>query len=229
MTNFDEAFANSLDQLAGGSSLEECLARYPEHAAQLRPLLRTAQRLERGQGLMPSPAAKARVRARVTSHMRAYPRRGQRGAMSFQRLMVSLAVVAIAFFVTGTAFAQNALPGDFLYGWKRTSERVWQIVSPDRLGTDLALSHRRAVEITRVTQDSNKSVEAVVEDYREVVMRLRAHEDSDSQARVYPMLQAEQDLLKSVGVSVPELDEYLKHAPASETTPSVPEIAPGLP
>jgi hypothetical protein len=228
MTNFEEALANSLDQLASGSNLDECLARYPEHAAQLRPLLRTAQRLERGQELKPAPGAKARGRARLTNHMRAYPRHATRGATSFQRLMVSMAVVALAFLVTGTAFAQSALPGDFLYGWKRTSENVWQAVSPDRLGTDLALSHRRAVEITKVTQDPGKSLQAV-DEYRAVLIRLHAHEGEESQARVYPLLQAEQDLLNSVGISVPELDDYLKDAPVLEANPSVPEIEPGIP
>ncbi len=228
MTNFDEALANCLDHLAGGSTLEDCLARYPEHAAQLKPLLRTAARLERGQGLQPSPAAKARVRARLTNHMRANPRRGQRGAISFQRLMVSLAVLTLAFFVTGMAFAQSALPGDALYGWKRTSEKLWQAVSSDPLGTDLVLSHRRAVEITWVTQDPEISLRAV-EDYREVLLRLEAHEDADSQARVYPQLQVDQDLLKTAGISVPELDDYLLSTSAPGKDPALPVVEPSIP
>ena len=42
MQNLDNALAACLDDLAAGRSLTESLARYPEYAADLAPLLQTA-------------------------------------------------------------------------------------------------------------------------------------------------------------------------------------------
>jgi hypothetical protein len=47
--------------------------------------------------------------------------------------------------------AQSALPGDPLYGWKRTSEQVWRSLSPDQIGADLTIVHRRTDELLTVT------------------------------------------------------------------------------
>jgi hypothetical protein len=226
MTNFEDILANSLDQLAGGASAEEVLARHPEHAAQLTPLLRTASRLERGREVRPSEAAKARVRSKLSNHMKAHPRHAPRGASNFQRFAISFAVLVLAFFVTGTAFAQGALPGDTLYGWKRTSERIWQAVSPDALGTDLALAQRRAYEVSRLTADPDRRGRAV-EDYQEVLFRLRSRQDEQSQARVVPQLRVQQELLKTAGVSVPELDDYLQRSNPGDKVPDAAPAGPG--
>jgi hypothetical protein len=43
------------------SNIDECLARYPEHAAQLMPLLAAATRLTRGREVVPDPAYRARA------------------------------------------------------------------------------------------------------------------------------------------------------------------------
>ena len=215
MTNFEEALSNCLDQVANGASLEQALALYPEYALELQPLLVTAGRLERGREVRPSEGAKARVRDRLTGHMKSHPRHAPRGASNFQRLAISFAVVLFAFFASGTAFAQRALPGEALYSWKRASENVWRAVTSDPLGTDLAISERRAFEITRVREDPERSTRAV-KDYQDALNLLKAREDDQSQARVLPRLQVQQELLKTAGISVPELDDYLSTHPTGK-------------
>ena len=46
----------------GESNIDECLALYPEQAAELEPLLKAATRLSRGREVIPDPAYKARTR-----------------------------------------------------------------------------------------------------------------------------------------------------------------------
>ena len=59
----------------------------------------------------------------------------------FWRSTITLVTIILAFVVTGTVFAQGALPGETYYGWKLRSENAWRVVSLDRLGTDLTLSN----------------------------------------------------------------------------------------
>jgi hypothetical protein len=47
------------------ASIADCLARYPEHAKQLEPLLRTALALEQAAGVQPTPEFKQGLRARI--------------------------------------------------------------------------------------------------------------------------------------------------------------------
>ena len=138
MNRFDEILQQCLDDLAGGAStLDECLARHPEHAAQLEPLLRTVSRFHQGREVRPSPAFKARARAKLTLHMQAHPRKVKYSIFSFRKLAAALAALLMTFLVTGTVYAQGALPGDALYSWKLVSEDAWRLVSPDSVRTDL--------------------------------------------------------------------------------------------
>lgn len=221
MKDFDLILEDCLERLASGaSSLDECLLRYPEHASQLRPLLQSAARLEHVRAVLPSPAFKTRVRAQLMAHIQAHPRRRQ-GMSPFLRLAFSLAVLMLAFLFTGTALAQSALPGEPLYGWKLASETAWRALSPDPLGTDLALADRRVAELVAVADDPERSA-MVLELYREVLNRLKSRGDAQAQNRILPFLQSQQATLTRAGLSVPELDAYVRGHAAPETTPTVP-------
>jgi hypothetical protein len=225
MKDFDQILAESLDQIADGAcNVDECLARHPEHAPQLKPLLQTAARMQRGgHAVKPSSDFRVRARAGLTSHMLAHPRHVRVKSASL-RFAVSLAILALALVTTGTAFAQNALPGESLYGWKRTSEKVWQAVSIDPVGTDLALSQRRALELTRVMQDPDRSLRATT-DYQETLKRLESRGGAAAQTRIYPALKGQQEMFKSSGLSMPDLDDYLSGisvTPADQATDAAP-------
>jgi len=186
MSDFEQVLEKCLDELASGASgLDECLARHPEHAAQLRPLLLAAARVEMGSDVRPSAAFKARTRAKLTLHMQAHPRRRVTSGLMFWRLASVLVVLVLAFLVTGTVYAQSAMPGDPLYDWKLVSERLWRRVSPNPVSTDLTIANRRIGEMNVVVDDPARRARAL-EGYHEVVNRLEDEFDAETLDSILP-------------------------------------------
>jgi hypothetical protein len=109
-------------------------------------------------------------------------------------------------FVT-TAFAQAALPGDTLYGLKLASENVWRTLTTDPLGTDLELSNRRINEYVAVSKDETRRAR-VLNGYHELLVRFQTEEDEVEKERILQVLKSQQDSLRNVGLSIPELDSY---------------------
>jgi len=188
MNDFEQVLEKCINELASGAStLDECLARHPEHAVQLRPLLLTVARVEMGNEVQPSAAFKARARANLTLHMQAHPRKRAWSGFAFWRLASVLAVLALAFLITGTVYAQGVLPGDPFYNWKLVSERVWRSVSPDHVNTDLAIANRRIGEMNVVANDPIRMARAL-EGYYEVVARLESEFDAETLESILPPL-----------------------------------------
>jgi hypothetical protein len=208
MADFEQILEDCLDAIeSGASTIDKCLVRYPEHAAQLKPLLQAASRLGRGRELKPSPILKARMRTNLTRDVKSSPSRKRR-IILFWRIAVAFAIFLLAFLATGTAYAQDALPGDVLYNWKLTSERAWRVFSADRVGTDLRLADRRLKEYVAVSSDPVLG-ERALKGYREVLGELESEVNGDTEERIRPVLEAHQRSLKDSGLNVPELDTYL--------------------
>jgi hypothetical protein len=116
-----------LDALAQGESTERILARYPQEAAQLRPLLETAAGLP-ALRMEPSEAAKMQSRQKFMAQADLLRRTKPRKTMGFlPRLATGFIAAALVAGVLGTgavAASGSALPGDPLYGVKRTVEEV---------------------------------------------------------------------------------------------------------
>ena len=207
MNNIETTLEQCLNEIESGeSTLEECLARYPEHAVELPSLLRASARLARGGAVMPSPVFKARTRTELNSYIQSHPR-GKRPVPFVWRLAFNALTTFLAFFILGTAIAQRALPGDTLYSLKLSSERVWRTVSIDRLQTDLTLSNRRVKELVKVYKDEDRRARAV-ENYQEMLISFKSDEDVKHQERIVPVLRFHQESLHEVGISIPELDNY---------------------
>jgi len=205
MTEFEQALEDCLQDLEGGASnVDECLRRYPEHAAQLGSLLHTAARLMRGRAVQPSAAFTARVRAQVTQQMRTRARRRPAFNIPIARLAMGVAVLLLALLVTATAYAQDALPGEAFYGWKLASEKTWRAVSPDPVGTDLAILERRVDELVTLGDDSARRSEAL-EGYMEVTVRLKSEMDVENEARILPVLDSHAEELIDSGILLPLL------------------------
>jgi len=205
MTDFEKVLEECLMELANDTStVDECLARYPHYAKQLRPLLRTVLFMNLGRNVKPAPAFEARTRASLTRHMRSHPR-PPRNLPLFPRLALTLAILVTALLITGTAYAQSSLPGDQLYGWKRTSEQIWRALSLDPLATDIAIAHRRLHEWLAVADDPARSDEAR-KNYFEALGKLKSVDDAESLTRVLPALQSQQDVLRDAGLTSPELE-----------------------
>src|SRR5512146_1233597 len=143
MDELELALDDCLQRLASGKlSLGQCLARYPQYASELRPILETALRVQQGKNVRPSGAMRARTRARLAQHIERHPRQ-PRKIRVVPRLAFALVSVALALILVGTAFAQAALPGQVLYRLKLSTERAWRAASPNPVSTDLLLADRR--------------------------------------------------------------------------------------
>ena len=180
MTDFEQALENCLRDLErGDASLEECLARYPEHAAQLQAILSTTTRLRQARKVQAPAAFTMRLRTQVKQHMEEQAYRQKPSLFPWARLAIGLAVVVVALLVTGTAYAQKAVPGDALYGWKLASENTWRALSADPVGTDLLILDRRADELVEVSDAPALHAQALRR-YLEVSTRLRAEMNAET-------------------------------------------------
>jgi hypothetical protein len=196
-----------LNQIKDGeSNIDECLALYPDQAAQLEPLLKAATKLSRAREVIPDPAYKARARAQLSIYMQQNPQR-KRVSPIFWRVAIGVMTMLVAFLATGTTFAQQALPGDQLYDWKLTSENVWRMTSNDQLGVDITLSNRRVSELVVVSGDQMRRARAL-ENYEKLLVKFNAAKNTKDRARILPVLRAQHESLIKAGVSIPELEAW---------------------
>ena len=130
MTNLFDALEICLGEIEGGSDLETALARFPEHADELRPILKTALKARSMASAEPSPDVVRRSRARVMQRAaelresKTAPRR--RVIPVISRLAISFALTAL--FLSSSVGLLNAsasaLPGEQLYPVKRGWESI---------------------------------------------------------------------------------------------------------
>ncbi len=213
MNDLDQLLDDALRDIADGrTTLDKFLKSHPAHARDLAPLLRAAVRLERGRALLPSRDFKRKARARVITHARAHPPRHLWLAHPSWRMAVGMALLLLVSVATTTAFAQAALPGQPLYTWKLTSERVWRTLALDPVGADLTLADRRATELTDVANAPGPAAQAL-EGYHEVLSRLQAEDNSANGPRIEKALEAHQKKLSEAGINDPQLNDILHGKP----------------
>lgn len=139
-----EALNDCMEALAAGASLDEALRRYPQLAAELRPMLEAGALVQRQ---LPPPGEISYARERVRARVQAAAARRRRPT-PFYRLAqaaAALALVALAGLGVG-AMAQPAIPGDPLYGFKRLTETLTLAVSGDP-ALSQAFAARRISEV----------------------------------------------------------------------------------
>jgi hypothetical protein len=141
-------------------------------------------------------------------------------------MAASFAVIALALLVVGTAYAQSALPGSALYGWKLVSENAWRLVSPDPVGTDLAVAARRADELIAVGSDPALRAQAL-QAYLEVVTRLTSEVNAANEARIREVLDCQVEKLNQSDIILPQLDQNI--LPESGEPTAIPQMNPTLP
>jgi len=118
-----------LSALEAGQPMEQVLARYPDAADELRPMLATAARLSTFR-MMPSEAQRMKSRQAFLAQAQALqPRTQRRFAVGglWPRLAVALGAGLLVIAVLGggaIAASNSALPGDPLYGLKRAVEEA---------------------------------------------------------------------------------------------------------
>jgi hypothetical protein len=150
-------------------TVEQCLARYPEHALQLEPELRAVARAVSAYEFTPSGEAKARGRLQLRREMEYLSRAKPRGWRSKLRLpamtlgapprwAMGIAVVLVALGLGSTsvvAASGGAEPGDALYGVKTAVEEVTlalEFSEKDKAELHLKYAERRTDEISKLIE-----------------------------------------------------------------------------
>ncbi len=222
MITLEDALDECLAQIATGqATIEECLARYPQHAPQLRRLLAAAAPLQPAPTVKPSASFKARNRAQLIAHIGEHPRRRSAPLPFSQnslRLAFSVASLVVAFFLVGTVAAQSALPGQPLYSWKRTSENAWRAIAPNPLAVDLGLTQRRADELVQMSGSEGEPV--ALQGYREALVQVGTYTDPTEKEAIANSLTDQKLELTNNGLTVPELEQLLSNlrTPTIEAT-----------
>lgn len=190
----EEILDQCLDRLLAGQSLEECLAGYPERAAELEPRLRAALALVRAPHPQPSPQFQAQLRRRLgeAGAARALPRKGWPGWWRLRgRWAVALAA-ALALLLGGASTvwaASSSSPGDALYPVKMATERVRLGLTPSGQGKarlQAQFAGARVREMAAVVEKGRpQEVErllARLEAHLEQVERLAPGEEAQAEA-----------------------------------------------
>ncbi|MEW6567364.1 MAG: DUF5666 domain-containing protein [Chloroflexota bacterium] len=168
-----DALQASLTALESGAEVEACLAKYPDLAPQLRPLLEAALEARHlGSAAVPAEAV-LRTQQAILAHGRMLRqcRPPVRKAGLQPRLAYALLALAASLILSGGWLASAsaaALPGDWLYPVKRAAEdlRIRLAVSVEaRQRLEADYSERRASEVLTLLQlgrTANVSFEGVL-------------------------------------------------------------------
>jgi len=139
--------------LVKGESLEQCLERYPEQAAELKPLLETALAAREASAIQPRPDFRARARYQFHSALKETAAGKSRTSWGwFPRWATVLAIVLVLVLAGGgTVFAaDSSMPDSPLYSVKLATEQVRLTLTPsqmDKARLCAQLADRRVTEI----------------------------------------------------------------------------------
>jgi len=164
MNEFDNILDECLQRLLAGETIESCLSRYPQHAAELEPLLRTSQDTLRAADIKPRPEFRDLARRRFQAAVRELPVRGKRDFFALLRpSLATVAIIAIVMLAGGgvVAAAGNSLPGSPLYPVKLATESVRLALTPSDLGKaelNAAFADERVDEIIRLAENGDASL-----------------------------------------------------------------------
>jgi hypothetical protein len=232
MTEFEKVLQQCLSDLEqGASNVEDCLRRYPKYAPELEPILMTGAYLEQAREARISDPFRARVRTKLIQQMRAHPRKPARAGWMFipataVRLATGFVAILLALLITGTAYAQCALPGNKFYSWKLISENVWRGVSPDPVGTDLAIAERRVDEMIAVS-DAPALYAQTLNAYLKVSARLKSEISAENEERVLAAVNSQIEELAQSGIILLQPAEGLPppfHEPTVTPTMTSPPV-----
>ncbi|MBA7701411.1 hypothetical protein ES703_110147 [subsurface metagenome] len=154
----DKEFNNIFDEcleriVVDGETLEQCLKRYPEQAAELKPLLETVLAVKEASAVEPRPEFKARARYRFRSALQEKAAPKRRPFFGWvPRWATALAIVLVVLMAGGgtVAAASNSMPDSILYPVKLATENVQLALTTSELGRArlcAGFADRRVVEI----------------------------------------------------------------------------------
>ena len=159
--SFSRILGRCLDRIAADEQAGVCLADYPEHAAELAPLLAAAAEM----GVLPSyrisDAGRQRMRtqilnAEIVRNQQRASSRWHWPALAFgvPRLATGFIVALLCVVVTSAAVAASQ-PGDLAYGVRVAAERVPALLTGEpqaRARAELGIAERRLGDLHRTRQ-----------------------------------------------------------------------------
>lgn len=159
---FENILNECIDRVLQGESVEQCLARHPEQATELGPLLRTAVAARQASAVEPRPEFKAQVRYQVHSRAAAIGRVPAQKGMPFwgwvPRWVVVVAMVFLVVLLAGSgtvAASSDTVPGDTLYPVKTATERVRVFFASSDVAKaklEAGFAGRRVEEMARIAR-----------------------------------------------------------------------------
>ncbi len=155
-------FDNILDEclervLFKGETVEQCLASYPEQAAELEPLLHTAMLTKKASAIKPRPEFRDRARYQFRAALQEMELKRSRGFFFGWRPQWVTAVIVVLVLLLGSsgtvAAASNSMPDEPLYQVKLATETVRMTLTPSALGKAelyIRLADKRVAEIVKM-------------------------------------------------------------------------------
>jgi len=209
--------------LTGEETLQQCLDRYPDYAAELEPLLRTAVATRKLQSIEPDSEFRARARYQLRLEMDRIPSGRWQSILKWRpslrvqpRWVVTMVVVLALVLAGGTTVlaAESSMPGSPLYPVKLATENVrLTFSSSDVARAELyaALADRRIEEITyAIEKGKTKYIKKVTE-------RLNKHLEMITSLSLASG--TEPDTVEDVAMTPPLKDEAADDKPVIETKP----------
>jgi hypothetical protein len=155
-----------LEQIAAGETVSACLAAYPEHAAELAPMLAMAGELRTLSSYRLSETARQRTHAALRQVEAV--RRARRPAPWWQRaLFASRAAAGLAAallcVVLTVGLVAASQPGDLAYGVRVVVERAPALLADGadaRAWAELAIASRRLADLDRTMSGQQQALDA---------------------------------------------------------------------
>ncbi len=181
----DKEFNNILNEclerlLIKGETIEQCLQSYPEQAAELEPLLKTALVTRRVSAIQPRADFKARARYQFRSALKEAATK-KRPFFSWFPRWATVATIALVLLLVGSgtvAAAGSSMPDSPLYPVKLATEEVRLALTPSQIGKAglcAELADRRVAEIIYMANKSDvQQVELITQRLDERLLMLAA-------------------------------------------------------
>jgi hypothetical protein len=151
---FDNILNDCLERLLlKGESLQQCLARYPEQAAELKPLLETALAAREATTIQPRPDFRARARYEFNSVLKETAAGKSRTSWGWFPRWATVAAIILAVVLVGggtVVAADSSMPDSPLYSVKLATEQVHLTLTPSQIAKAeycAQLADRRVAEI----------------------------------------------------------------------------------
>ncbi len=227
----DKELANIFDEcleriLTGGETVEQCLASYPEQAAELEPLLQTALTAKETLNIAPNPEFRERARYQILTELRDVEERKQRRFLLFgwqpRWATAAIAVLVLLIASSGTvAAAGNSMPDQPLYSVKLATEGVRLALIPSELGKAeyyAELVDRRVGEIVNMAEkgklkQAEKATERMNSQLMAMTVLVSTEEDAAGVLTAPP----------AIPEAVPAPTEVTSEAPMMLVEPEEPE------